>query len=301
LEENLFKDWMKSYNKNYHDLEYAHRLENYKKSVKIVQRLKTEYPEVKWKLNKFSDLSTEEFREKYLKNLVVGSVEPELNVEAEFVERVESKLIRGVSQDPPATYDWRQKELIFPDEETSSCGSTTVEAAIETVQYEWMVVNGKTVANTKPAGPDQIFKCSTLGCEVSPNSVFSYIKVFGLTTNFSTCPIKPDICISDFTAFTLPEADLRGTLTNTGPFTVAVDTSTWQFYQGGILTGATCGNNIDTVVVAIGYDTTVSSPFWILRNYWGTDWGEGGYIRIEYGKNACGITNSPFMTVPKPC
>ena len=28
-----------------------------------------------------------------------------------------------------------------------------------------------------------------------------------------------------------------------------------------------------------------------MRNSWGTSWGYQGYIRVQMGKNACGIAN----------
>jgi C1A family cysteine protease len=48
-----------------------------------------------------------------------------------------------------------------------------------------------------------------------------------------------------------------------------------------------CGTYVDHCTQLIGYDTTQSTPFWIVRNSWGTDWGISGIINLEMGKDAC--------------
>ena len=37
-----------------------------------------------------------------------------------------------------------------------------------------------------------------------------------------------------------------------------------------------------------------------VRNSWDVDWGEEGYIRLEYGSDQCGLTNDPtYVKVDK--
>jgi len=87
------------------------------------------------------------------------------------------------------------------------------------------------------------------------------------------------------------ETTLQNNLVSWGPLSVCVDAANWQDYSGGVMGGWQCAwiNILDHCVELVGYDTTASTPFWIVRNSWGTDWGENGYIRLEMWDDTCGI------------
>lgn len=78
-----------------------------------------------------------------------------------------------------------------------------------------------------------------------------------------------------------------------GPVTVSIqaDTIVFQYYAGGILSSPLCGTKLDHGVTAVGYGTENGREFYIVRNSWGPDWGEQGYIRmgIQEGAGICGI------------
>ena len=51
-----------------------------------------------------------------------------------------------------------------------------------------------------------------------------------------------------------------------------------------------CGTDLDHCVVIVGYGTENGNEFWRVRNSWGEDWGESGYIKIIKNQNdICGI------------
>jgi hypothetical protein len=76
------------------------------------------------------------------------------------------------------------------------------------------------------------------------------------------------------------------------PISVGVDAITWQSYTGGIM--SSCQNSqIDHCVLAVGYDLTSSPPYWIIKNSFGQDWGEQGYIRLLFGANTCLVSEYP--------
>ncbi|PKI50366.1 hypothetical protein CRG98_029246 [Punica granatum] len=79
------------------------------------------------------------------------------------------------------------------------------------------------------------------------------------------------------------------------PVSVAIDAGgmDFQFYSEGVFTGR-CSTSLDHGVAVVGYGTTLDgTKYWIVKNSWGPEWGEKGYIRMERGISAkeglCGI------------
>ena len=68
------------------------------------------------------------------------------------------------------------------------------------------------------------------------------------------------------------------------PVSVSIDANNghFMFYAGGIYTGE-CGTDLDHGVTAVGYGTTNETDYWIVKNSWGTGWGEKGFIRMQRG------------------
>mmetsp|Transcript_22602 Transcript_22602/g.52692 ORF Transcript_22602/g.52692 Transcript_22602/m.52692 type:complete len:416 (-) Transcript_22602:174-1421(-) len=88
---------------------------------------------------------------------------------------------------------------------------------------------------------------------------------------------------------------LASAVVNQGPVSVCVNAGAWSDYKGGVMTAAGCGSmaaeDLDHCVQLVGYNTTASPAYWIVRNSWAENWGESGYIYLEFNSNACGIAN----------
>jgi KDEL-tailed cysteine endopeptidase len=88
------------------------------------------------------------------------------------------------------------------------------------------------------------------------------------------------------------EKSLQAAVANQ-PVSVAVDAGSYefQFYSEGIFTNQ-CGNDLNHGVTAVGYGED-GGKYWLVKNSWGTSWGESGYIRMERDSNdkqgICGI------------
>jgi len=75
-----------------------------------------------------------------------------------------------------------------------------------------------------------------------------------------------------------------------GPVSVAINANLIQNYQGGIFKSA-CSDDLNHAILAVGYDKNneTGEEYWILKNSWGTSWGESGYFRMSLGKGLCGV------------
>jgi cathepsin L len=84
-----------------------------------------------------------------------------------------------------------------------------------------------------------------------------------------------------------------------GPISISVDASSWMSYKSGVHTGCAANPVIDHNVQLVGYGTDDDSglDYWLVRNSWGVEWGEKGYIRIKRTVDegqVCGVDSSPL-------
>mmetsp|Transcript_74627 Transcript_74627/g.103627 ORF Transcript_74627/g.103627 Transcript_74627/m.103627 type:complete len:115 (+) Transcript_74627:663-1007(+) len=80
------------------------------------------------------------------------------------------------------------------------------------------------------------------------------------------------------------------------PVTVMIegDRYVMQIYESGVLNSEWCGTDLDHGVLIVGYGTEDGQEYWLVRNSWGTVWGEEGYVKIAIkdGEGICGIQKS---------
>merc|ERR1739848_125572 len=60
-------------------------------------------------------------------------------------------------------------------------------------------------------------------------------------------------------------------------------------YKGGIFAGCSSNAQTDHAVTVVGYGTENGVDYWLIKNSWGSSWGEKGYIRLKRGVKMCGV------------
>lgn len=92
-------------------------------------------------------------------------------------------------------------------------------------------------------------------------------------------------------------ADMMSALDHS-PASVAIFASSraFQSYSSGIFSEEGCATDVNHGVAVVGYK---ANEYWIIRNSWGSSWGESGYMQMAMaeGKGICGINQ--FMSYPK--
>ena len=68
-----------------------------------------------------------------------------------------------------------------------------------------------------------------------------------------------------------------------------------MYYTSGIVNTSDCTTSINHAVLVVGYGTLNGTNYWIVKNSWGTSWGDKGYLKIAdvAGAGMCGINQYP--------
>ena len=55
---------------------------------------------------------------------------------------------------------------------------------------------------------------------------------------------------------------------------------------------------VNHAVVAVGWGVQNGTNYWVIRNSWGTGWGQKGYIFMQRGVNLCRVEEYPYYVTP---
>merc|ERR1719229_423228 len=87
------------------------------------------------------------------------------------------------------------------------------------------------------------------------------------------------------------------------PTSIAIeaDKPAFQMYTGGVLSGE-CGTQLDHGVLLVGYGEERGQQYWLIKNSWGTSWGEEGFGKLLRGGKSgaageCGIQMNPSFPI----
>nr|AJD78154.1 cysteine proteinase SAG12H8 [Hevea brasiliensis]AJF19712.1 cysteine proteinase [Hevea brasiliensis] len=284
------EEWMKKYGRVYKDkVEKQRRIHIFKRNVEFIESFNAAGNKpYKLSINKFADLTSEEFkasRNGYRRNKQAILVKA-----TPFKYKLEKE--RGC-------YSYQGSRRLC-------CWAFSAVGAMEGIHK---ITTGTLIALSE----QELVDCDTKGKDEGCNGgymedAFKFvIKNHGITSEANypyngtngTCNTKKEAShVANITSYEVvpakSEASLMKAVANQ-PVSVSIDGSglEFQFYNAGVFTGD-CGTEINHGVTAVGYGTTTNgTKYWLVKNSWGSDWGEKGYIRMQRDvddkEGLCGI------------
>ncbi|CAL5403791.1 unnamed protein product [Camellia sinensis] len=273
------EQWMTSFGRVYKDTaEKEERFKIFKANVEMIDFFNNASNKpYKLGVNEFADLTNEEFK---LRNRFKSHV----CTVAKRLFKYENVTV------VPATMDWRKKGAVTPVKDQGQCGCCWAFSAVAAMEGINQLTTHKLVSLSEQELVDCDISGEDQGCGGGlMDEAFKFVEQNNGLTTETNYPYKgtDDTCNKNKSALLKAVANQ--------PISVAIDASgsDFQFYSSGVFTG-TCGTQLDHGVTAVGYGTAADgTKYWLVKNSWGTGWGEAGYIRMQRDIDAqeglCGI------------
>ncbi|XP_053290825.1 procathepsin L [Pleuronectes platessa] len=260
-------------------------------------------------MTNFADMEPEEFT----RNFSSGSFNAS-RPRQHFV----SKLLHAIGQHLPQSMDWRAHGLVTSVKDQKKCACDW--PSVHDVSFCGNCTTGslegqhfKTTQNLVSLSEQQLVDCSekygSSGCHGgSVEAAFKYIMAYGgiemkdtykYVAQKQTCSSHPDKIIatcSDYQdVLKNDEQALKVAVATIGPISVGIDASLASFrnYESGVYDESDCSSTFaNHYALVVGYGKENGKDYWLVKNSWGTAWGEEGYIKMKRDSgNQCGIAS----------
>lgn len=300
-----WQNWKQEYKRVYpNEKEELHRHKIWETNKEIIEEHNRRNLSWQMGLNKFSDLTDEEFK------ATLKLANRDDNFPTDTCAKISNYSTNTII---PDQINWTALGAVTPVANQGLCGSCSYFAATSALEGVWKIATGNLIGLSQ----QQLIDCSKDGNYACFGGMadFSYNYTIhdGLCSDndypymamSGRCRVRQCKSVVNVTSCAniysgnvqITEMLLKYLVAN---YTVSaiVDASTWQNYRSGVIDNTTCYFSLNHAIAIVGYNDTVPEEnYWIIKNSWGTDFGENGYVRIRMRKNMCGISLNPSVPI----
>jgi len=333
----IFGDFVTKFGKtyaSYKESEYRRSvfLTNYEK-MEEHNKLYAEGKESYWmKVHPDMDLTIQEWEEKRLGGIPAMSadIKAKDTLNPEIMEKL-------AKQGPtPKEFEWVSAGKVSPVKNQAACGSCACFSAVASIESCFMIQAEDAAAGdlseqhlldcayhhqvTDDMGTWEAFGCQGAWANVYVDFIqgnmnqeeAGYKYTSGDSGKVGECMpsdgnIHSQAMVTGFQNMWGADEATMESLLMIGPVATSVKaTHNWSAYGGGVLIDHACCDSVDHdhcswqtnhSVLVVGYGTEGGQDYWLIKNSWGSDWGEEGYIKLKKGTGHCGVAYSQ-QTIP---
>jgi len=312
-----FTQWASDNMKNYSVADTFQRFAVWQENFKVVEQHNKEDNSFYLGMNALADLSHEEYKATKL------GYKPKSPSSFGAIGTFDPSTVGP----PPASVDWRTHtpKVVSPIKDQAQCGSCWAFSAVEAMEAAAAMNTGNAVV---AGAPQQLVDCVDNGqdtCDKGGEMHDGYLEVMkqgGLDTERSypyegssghRCRFKTGNVIAGTTNFAgyvnVTQGNETALMIATAAkptISIGIDASSnkFQLYSHGVFNDPFCHNKaamLDHGVAIVGYGSNaLGKDYWLVRNSWGTVWGDEGYIMMSRNKdNQCGVASDATFPVYK--
>ena len=249
-------------------------------------------------VNKFSDMTSTELRKFYTGLKIEKST-------GGYEKRVVIKPMKPIVDE----MDWRDSGAVTPVKFQGKCGSCYAFSVTGALEGQHFIKSGRLLSLSE----QQIIDCSgQKGCMSGwMGPVYNYIAENGgiesedsypyWANDDGDCEFNYKFAVTTdngYQQLLACENNLKNAVASIGPLSAAISVAdSFYHYSGGIYDEPYCSGNFNHAILVVGYGTDNGKDYWLVKNSWGTDWGEDGYVKMSRNKNnQCSIAS--YVTYP---
>ena len=307
-----WEEWKLTYNVIHtapdYDLDYL-LYNDWKTNIDIINDHNAKQSSYRLAPNKFTHLSNEEFRRtmtgsfgKKSKN-IVGDSFPQICYGPVPKQFTDENYIKNL----PQAVDWRAKGAVTRVKDQGQCGSCWAFATTGPMESLIKIKTGVLYNISEQQLVDCAYREGNDGCAGGlTDNAFVYAVKHGMCSETDypyvaeDDPCKESKCLKfinikgcvDIQDVEPKQEETMRSVVASWPIAIGINggASSFQSYQSGVLDDPECNDNLDHGVMIVGYNTTSDGKdYWIIKNSWGLEWGQDGYIYVVRGMNECGL------------